>query len=161
MANVLPSRPRLGGSRYRIAIVVSTYHEEFAHGLVNHARRELEAISPGTHIESFNVPGSFELPLVAQAVAERGDFQAVIVFGVLLEGQTAHAQLISSAVTEALMRIMLKTRVPVVHEVLVVQDDEQARARCLGDELNRGTEAARVAVRMAEVMEPFTRRNIR
>lgn len=163
MASVLPSRPRTGGgtSRHSIAIVVSTYHDEYARGLVSHAKRELEAIAPGTQVEVFDVPGSFEVPIVVQSVADRGDFEAVIAFGLLMEGQTAHAQLISSAVTDALMRIALLTRVPVIHEVLVVQNEEQARARCLGEELNRGTEAARVAVRMAQVMEKFPRRQPR
>jgi 6,7-dimethyl-8-ribityllumazine synthase len=161
MASVLPSRPRLGGVRRSIAIVVSTYHEEYARGLVSHARREIEALSPATTVEVFDVPGSFELPIVVQGVAERGDCDAVIAFGVLMEGQTAHARLISSAVTDALMRIALATRVPVIHEVLVVQDEAQARARCLEDEINRGTEAARVALRMSEVMGQFPRRQPR
>lgn len=121
----------------------------------------MEEIAPGTQVEVFEVPGSFEVPLVVQSVAERGDFEAVIAFGVLMEGQTAHAQLISSAVTDALMRISLVTRVPVVHEILVVQDEAQARARCIEDEINRGTEAARVAIRMAEVMGQFPRRQLR
>jgi 6,7-dimethyl-8-ribityllumazine synthase len=151
----------MGGSRRSIAIVVSTYHEEFARGLVSHARRELEAIAPGTLVQVFEVPGSFEVPIVVQAAAERGDFDAVIAFGLLMEGQTAHAQLISSAVTDALMRISLVTRVPVVHEVLVVQDAAQARARCIDDEINRGTEAARVAMRMADAMGQFPRRQLR
>lgn len=161
MASVLPARPRQGGIRRSIAIVVSTYHDAFARGLVSHARRELEELAPGTQVEVFEVPGSFEVPLVVQSVAERGEAEAVIAFGVLLEGQTAHAQLISSAVTEALMRISLATRVPVVHEVLVVQDEAQARARCIEDDLNRGTEAARVALRMTEVMTQFSRRQQR
>lgn len=162
MASVLPSRPRLGGSsRHRIAIVLSTYHDQYARGLVSHARREIEIIAPGTEIEVFDVPGSFEVPIVVQSAAERGDFAAVIAFGLLMEGQTTHAQLISSAVTDALMRIGLATRVPIVHQILVVQNEEQARARCLEDDLNRGTEAARVALRMAEVMGQFPRRQPR
>ena len=161
MASVLPARPRLGGARRSIAIVVSTYHDEYARGLVAHARREIEELAPGSRLEVFEVPGSFEVPLVVQGVAERGESEAIIAFGVLLEGQTAHARLISTAVTEALMRIGLATHVPVIHEILVLQDEEQARARCLGDELNRGTEGARAAVRMAEVMTQFSRRSMR
>lgn len=161
MATVLPSRPRQGGSRRNIAIVVATYHEEYARGLVEHTRRELEVIAPGSNVEVFSVPGSFEIPLVVQSVADRDGFDAIVAFGVLMEGQTAHAQLISSAVTDALMRISLSRHVPVVHEVLVIQTEEQARARCLEDEINRGTEAARVAVRMADVMNQFPRRQTR
>jgi 6,7-dimethyl-8-ribityllumazine synthase len=158
MANILPSRPRQVGPRRVIAIVASTYHEEYARGLLDHAIFEIEAIAAGTEVQVFQVPGAFEVPIVVQAVAETGDFDAVIAMGILMEGETAHAALISHAVTEALMRIGLETRVPVVHEVLVVQDDAQARARCIEDELNRGTEAARVAMRMAIIMGDFPKR---
>jgi len=161
MASILPSRPRQIGPRRTIAIVSSTYHEKFANGLLDHARRELEAIAPGTAVVLHEVPGAFEIPIVVQAVAEAGEVDAVIAFGLLLEGQTVHAKLISESVTHALMQISLRTGVPVVHEVLVVQNEEQARARCLEDELNRGTEAARVAMRMAKVMGEFPRRAAR
>jgi len=106
----------------------------------------------------YDVPGAFELPVVVQSVAQRGGIDAVIAFGLLMEGETAHAALISHSVTEALMQIALATSIPVIHEVLVVTSEEQARVRCLEDELNRGTEAARVAIRMAQVMGDFPRK---
>jgi 6,7-dimethyl-8-ribityllumazine synthase len=61
-------------------------------------------------------------------------------------------------VTESLQRIALNNRVPVIHEVLLLQNEGQARARCIEDEINRGTEAARVAIRMAQLMGEFARR---
>jgi len=158
MASTLPSRPRQIGPRRSIAIVASTYHEQYAQGLVEHAQEEIQEIAPGTNVLMYEVPGTFELPIVVQAVAERGDVDAVIAFGILMEGETAHAALISHSVTEALMRIALVTSIPVIHEVLVVTTEEQARVRCLEDEINRGTEAARVAIRMAQVMGDFPRR---
>jgi 6,7-dimethyl-8-ribityllumazine synthase len=161
MASILPSRPRQIGPRRTVAIVVSTYHQQYADGLLEHARRELETIAPGTEIVVQEVPGTFELPIVVQAVAEMGNADAVIAFGLLLEGQTAHAKLISESVTSALMQIGLKTGIPVIHEVLVVESEEQARARCIEDKINRGTEAARVAIRMTQVMGQFPRRAAR
>ena len=158
MASTLPSRPRQIGPRRSIAIVSSTYHEEFARGLMEHALAEIEEIAPGTDVATYEVPGAFELPIVVQSVAERGDVDAVIAFGLLMEGETAHAALISHSVTEALMRIALTTSIPVIHEVLVVNTEEQARVRCIEDEINRGTEAARVAIQMANVMGDFPRR---
>ncbi len=157
MANVLPSRPRMSGPRLSFAIVSSQYHQKLVDGLVDHFCRELDAIAPGTTSDVFHVPGAFEVPLAVEEVARLGRYDAVVAFGVIIEGQTAHAALIGSAVTDALMRIGLNHRVPVIHEVLLVRNDEQARARCLEGELNRGTEAARVAVRMAQTMAEIRR----
>ena len=84
----------------------------------------------------------------------RGGVDAVFAFGVIWEGQTRHADLIASAVTNALLDLSLRFKVPVFHEVLVVQNEEQARARCTpGVELNRGREAARAAVRMLRMLD--------
>ena len=158
MASILPSRPRQIGPRRTLAIVASLYHEEFVRGLIDHALVEIEVIAPGTQVNIQDVPGAFEIPLVAQAIAQRGEVDAIIAFGVIIEGQTSHAALISHSVTEALMRIMLQTQIPLVHEVLVVSSEEQARERCIEDEINRGTEAARVALRMTQIMGEFSRR---
>ena len=158
MATTLPSRPRQAGPRRSIGIVASQYHPAFIQGLVEHARAEIEAVSPGTDVQVYEVPGAFEIPLVVAQVANQPDIDAVIALGVIIEGETAHAALVGHSVTEALMRIMLNTSTPVVHEVLLLASEEQARARCLGDELNRGTEAARVALHMAQVMGQFPRR---
>ena len=158
MASILPSRPRTFGPRKTFAIVASQYHPAYVQGLVEHAKRELEAIGPGTVLQSYEVPGAFEIPLVVQAVAARGGVHGIIALGVIIRGATAHADLIASTITDALQRIALQNRVPVIHEVLLVQDEAQARQRCLEDEINRGTEAARVAVRMAQVMAELPRR---
>ena len=75
----------------------------------------------------------------------------------LLEGETAHARLIADSVTKNLQKIALTHRIPVIHEVLLVKNEDQARARCLEPDLNRGTEAARVAVRMAQALSDIRR----
>ena len=88
----------------------------------------------------------------------RGGIDAIIALGVVIEGETAHAALISGAVTDALLRLSLTHRIPVVHEVLFLKNEEQARVRCLEPELNRGVEAARVAVRMTQLIDELPRR---
>jgi len=158
MANILPSRPRQSGPRRSFAIVVSQYNATYSKALVENARRELDAISSGINVQVIEVPGAFEIPLVVQEIAARGEVDAVIALGVILEGETAHATLIGRTVTEALQRIALTQRMPVIHEVLLLKNEEQAQARCCGTELNRGVEAARVAVRMAQVMNEVVRR---
>jgi len=157
MANFIPSRPRqAGGPRRSFAIVASQYNTEYVEGLVTSARTELQVIAPGSTVTVWEVPGAFEIPLVVQCVAERGaEFEAIIALGVIIEGETQHAALIGRTVTDSLQQISLTTRVPIIHEVLLVKNEEQARARCLGLEMNRGIEAARIAVRMAQVMAAF------
>jgi 6,7-dimethyl-8-ribityllumazine synthase len=81
-------------------------------------------------------------------MAAGGDFECVAAFGVLLDGSTAHATLVAQAITQQLLHTSITHRIPVLHEVLLVKDQDQAEARCLGSQINRGVEAARAAVRM-------------
>jgi 6,7-dimethyl-8-ribityllumazine synthase len=152
MSTAIPSRPRQVGLRRTFAIVASQYNSEFVDGLVGHTKRELEAISSAFNIVTYEVPGAFEIPLVAQEVATRGGIDALIALGVIIEGETQHAALIAKAVTDGLQQVSLSQRVPVIHEVLLVKNEDQARARCLEDEINRGTEAARTAARMVQTL---------
>jgi 6,7-dimethyl-8-ribityllumazine synthase len=146
----MPSRPRQFQQRRAVAIVASQYNPEFVEGLSAHAQEELALLLPDCTIQQFSVPGAFEIPLMVQEVAERGAYTAIIALGVVIQGETAHARLIAEAVTHSLLDLSLRNRVPVIHEVLLVENDEQARARCLEPEGNRGTEAARIAVRMIQ-----------
>jgi 6,7-dimethyl-8-ribityllumazine synthase len=154
MSNFAPSRPRVGPSTVRrsFAIVASQYNPEYVQGLVDSARSELSALAPQCTIEAYEVPGAFEIPVLLQEVANKGGFDAILALGVIIEGETAHADLIGRSVTHALMDIGLRFRVPVIHEVLLVKNEAQARARSLGESHNRGIEAARAAVRMATAM---------
>jgi 6,7-dimethyl-8-ribityllumazine synthase len=147
----MPSRPRQFQQRRAVAIVASQYNSEFVEGLCAHAQRELAVLLPDSSIQQFLVPGAFEIPLFVQEIAERGAFTAIIALGVIIQGETQHARLIAEAVT-APSSISLRFRVPVIHEVLLLENEAQARARCLEPEINRGTEAARVAVRMIQAL---------
>jgi 6,7-dimethyl-8-ribityllumazine synthase len=146
----MPSRPRQLQQRRSIAIVASQYNPEFVEGLYSHAAAELAALMPDNAVQRFTASGAFEIPLVVQEVAERGGFTAIIALGVIIQGQTQHARLVAEAVTHALLDLSLRHRVPVIHEVLLLENEEQARVRCLGETMNRGTEAARAAVQMIQ-----------
>ena len=91
--------------------------------------------------------------MVVEAVA-CSDVQplAIIALGVIIRGSTAHADLIAQSITQSLQETGISHLVPVIHEVLLVENSEQAEARSIGDELNRGREAAEAAVAMIEVM---------
>jgi 6,7-dimethyl-8-ribityllumazine synthase len=154
MSNELPQRPDPLTPPRHFAIVASRYNSEFVEGLAEGALGELAVIAPGSQIEVLRVPGAFEIPLAVQKVARSGRIHAIFAFGVIWEGQTRHADLIASAVTGALLDISLKFEIPVLHEVLVVKDEEQARLRCKVDsEQNRGVDAARAAVRMVTMLD--------
>ena len=153
MSTAIPDRPAPLLIAKRFAVVASIYNSEFVDGLVAAAREELAAIAPGSAVEVHRVPGSFEIPLGVQFVVERRNVDAVFAFGLLWQGETSHADLIATSVTKALLEISLRMKLPVLHEVIVAQTEEQARERCLGTTINRGTEAARAAVRMLQTIE--------
>ena len=98
------------------------------------------------------MPGAFEIPLVVREVALKKQADAIVALGVILQGKTAHAQHLGEVVTHALQQISLEHGVPVIHAVLSLKNEAQARERCLEDKMNRGTEAARAAFEMANLI---------
>ena len=136
----------------RFALVAAEYHERYVGGMLRAARAELKRAG-AAEVKVWRVPGAFEVPVVAGTLARQHPrWDAVICLGVIMQGQTSHAQHIGEAVTAGLTEIAVRTGVPMIHEVLVFTSEEQARVRCLSREFNRGTEAAQTALKMAKVM---------
>jgi len=157
MSTEFPLRPEVLNEAVRIAIVASEYNRSYVDGLVRFASEELAAIAPQAKLTNVRVPGSFEIPIAVQAVAKYHKPDAILAFGLIFDGETLHASLIATAVTQALLTISLKESVPVLHEVLVAKNEEQAKARCLSPELNRGTEAARAAIRIVHALRQIVK----
>ena len=157
MTKESPPRPPVVKSERRFAIVASQFNGRYVQGLVDHAERELRALAPNATIFVHRVPGAFEIPVVVKELASQRQASAVIACGVILQGETNHAQNLSRSVTDALRRIAVEQAVPVINVVLSFNDEEQARARCLENQINRGTEAARAAVEIANVMADLRR----
>jgi 6,7-dimethyl-8-ribityllumazine synthase len=157
MSTEFPLRPEVLNEAVRIAIVASEYNRSYVDGLVRFASEELAAIAPQAKLTNVRVPGSFEIPIAVQAVAKYHKPDAILAFGLIFDGETLHASLIATAVTQALLTISLKESVPVLHEVLVAKNEEQAKARCLSPELNRGTEAARAAIRIVHTLRQIVK----
>ena len=136
----------------RFAIVASAYNARFVDSMVRAANKILKAAG-SSEVVIWRVPGAFEIPLVVSLLTRSGSqhWSAVICLGVVIRGQTAHAQLIGEAVTDALMEIQIRDGVPVIHEVLLVENEEQAVQRCLNPRHNRGAEAAQTALEMARL----------
>jgi 6,7-dimethyl-8-ribityllumazine synthase len=145
----LKSKTKVSGARF--AIVASKYNAEFVDSMVDAAQREIEA--SGASVVLIRVPGAFEIPIVAAELAKRNSkLSGIICLGVILRGETDHAQQIGNAVTSALMQIQLQYGVPVIHEVLLLENAGQAKVRCLSKDHNRGMEAAQTALEMAQLM---------
>ncbi len=131
--------------KFRFALVASLFNREYTDALLNSASAALK----GHEVTVVRVPGAFEVPLQVQRLVKTKRYAAVIGLGLVWQGKTAHAQEILRAVTDALMRISLENDVPVIHQVLAVSSEAEARARCMGVKLNRGIEAAQAALALA------------
>ena len=133
-------------------IVASRFNTHYVDGLINNTTQELRSLVPDGTISVHRVPGSFEIPVVVRELAIQNEADAIIACGVILQGETDHAQNLSRSVTDALQRIAVECGVPVINVVLSFDNEVQARARCLENKVNRGTEAARAAVEIAKVL---------
>lgn len=153
MSNQISPRPRaVGVTKRHFPIVASQFNQVYVQGLVDHFTAELRGISPAATLTLHQVPGAFEIPVVVREIASQKRGDAIIAIGVILKGETDHAENLSRSVTDALQRIAVAHGVPVINVVLSFDTEAQARARCLEDEINRGTEAARTAVDIANVI---------
>jgi 6,7-dimethyl-8-ribityllumazine synthase len=157
VSNALPPRPRSSRRSLRVCIVASTYNEEFTNGLVNNAVEELAEVLPNARVDLVRVPGAFEIPVTIEALLRSEPPSCVIALGLIIRGSTDHADLVARSVTDSLQQLALTHVVPVIHEVLLVADDKQAYARCIGAPLNRGREAARAAASIVKVMADIER----
>ena len=152
MSEAIPPRPRQSIGKRIFPIVASQYNPRYVQGLVDHTCGELRSLCPAAALTLHQVPGAFEIPVVVREIAIQKKADAIIAIGVIMMGGTTHGEHIATSVTNALQQIALEYGVPVIHAVLSLKTDEQARERCLEKKLNRGIEAARAAIDVANVM---------
>ena len=137
----------------KVAIVASRFNSFLVEQLVKGALDAFTRMGGDEKdVTLVRVPGAYELPLVAKAMAEDG-VDAVVCLGAVVQGATPHASLINSTTSEAFAKISLKTGVPVLDGVVAAETLEQAVERCGTKQGNKGFSAMQSAVEMAGVMK--------
>jgi len=142
--------------KLKIAIVRTNYYNDLLDNLESYATNTLmESGVKKENIETFTVPGSWEVPLLVQAVAESKKFDAIIAFGVLVKGETHHFTMITNEVGKALMQTSLDYSIPVAFEILAVYEKKHAELRAGKDNYNKGIEAANAVMQTIQALQSF------
>ena len=143
----------LDATRLRIGIIISRFNSAVTERLLRGALRALkECGAAADAIEVVHVPGAFEIPLFAAALAKTGRFHALVCLGAIVRGETQHHDYLSRAVTEALQELQLSQRMPITLGVLTTENIEQALQRAAEDRSNKGFEAAMTAIETANLL---------
>lgn len=142
--------------KFKIAIVRSNYYKELTGSLEKACKEHLVScgIEEG-NIITFEVPGSWEISLLAKKIAKAKKFDGIIVFGIIIKGETFHFELIANECARALMNISLEFDIPITFEILATYNLEQAKKRSMG-KYNKGIEAAKT---MLSILETFYEKN--
>jgi 6,7-dimethyl-8-ribityllumazine synthase len=148
--------PDLDGSGLRIAIIGARFNDHIVTNLRDGALRGLERlnVADGDILESW-VPGAFELPLAAKALAETGKVDAIICLGTVIRGDTPHFDYVCNEAARGIQDAQLATGIPVMFGVLTVNTEQQALDRSGPGIDNKGDEAAVGAVEMALLLKCY------
>ncbi len=146
--NIATFKIDLQGEDLRIGIVQSRFNEEICQGLLLSCLAELKRLGVADEdILVATVPGALEIPLILQKMAESQQFDALIAVGSVIRGETYHFEVVSNESAAGINRVGQDYGIPIANAILTTDTDEQAEARML----EKGTEAARVAVEMANL----------
>ena len=144
---------KLDAKGLRFGIIVSKYNEFVTSRLLAGAMDVLvEAGADKDAVDVAYVPGAYEIPLVAREFGKSGRYDAVICLGAIIRGETPHFEFISTETSHGIQLAALESSVPVIFGVLTTDTGKQALERSGEPERNRGSEAARTAVQMADLM---------
>ncbi len=144
------SDKRLNGSKLHIGIVQARFNETVTDALARACEDELRALGVADdNMVRVQVPGALEVPVALQALAETTRYDALIALGCIIRGETYHFELVAHESGAGVSRIALDYQLPVANAILTTENMEQAIAR----QTDKGRDAARVAVEMANLME--------
>ena len=141
---------RLDGKKLRIGIVQARFNEGITDALALACKAELLVLGvQEKQINLVQVPGALEVPLALQAMAEKASYDALIALGCIIRGETYHFELVANESGAGVSRIALDYQLPIANAILTTENLEQAVAR----QTDKGRDAARVAVEMANLMD--------
>ena len=143
----------LDGSQLSIGIVQARFNADLTGKLAEACLAELAALGvTPDNIRHVTVPGALEVPVALQALAETEDFDALIALGCIIRGETYHFELVANESGAGVSRVALDNTLPVANAILTVENEAQAWARAE----DKGRDAARVAVEMANLLDELT-----
>jgi len=144
----------LDATGMRFGIIVARFNDELTDELARSAVSCLigNGAKPET-IDVVRVPGAYEIPVVAEKMAASGNYSALILLGVVVEGETQHAQMIIDTTGQSILDIACRHNIPVINEIVGVRTWAQAEARCLGGENTRGWYAAEAAIETTRICQ--------
>ena len=145
--------PRLNGKKLSIGIVQARFNADITNALAQACQDELQALGvPAEQITVVQVPGALEVPVALMALAEKLEFDALIALGCIIRGETYHFELVANESGAGVSRVALDYQLPIANAILTTETLAQAVAR----QTDKGRDAARVAVEMANLLKDIT-----
>ena len=141
---------RMNGKGLKVGIVQARFNASVTDALAQACKAELIALGVAEKdIEHLTVPGALEVPVALQAMAEKTNYDALVAVGCIIRGETYHFELVANEAGAGVTRISLDYQLPIANAILTTEDMAQAIAR----QTEKGRDAARVAVEMANLLE--------
>ncbi|MBQ5766557.1 MAG: 6,7-dimethyl-8-ribityllumazine synthase [Burkholderiaceae bacterium] len=142
----------LDGRALRIGIVQARFNDYAGEGLLDACVKELVKLGVVEEdITLIRVPGALEIPFALQQLASTEEYDALVAIGAVIRGETYHFEVVSNESASGIMQVSLDFDIPIANAVLTTENDEQTQARLL----EKGTDAAKVAVEMANLRKEF------
>jgi len=141
---------RLNGKKLKVGMVQARFNAAVTDALAQACRDELIVLGVAEKdIDLVTVPGALEVPLALQAMAEKSSYDALVAIGCIIRGETYHFELVANESGSGVTRVALDYQLPIANAILTTEDMPQAQAR----QVDKGRDAARVAVEMANLLE--------
>ena len=142
----------LNGADLKIGIVQARFNESITNTLFNSCRDELLKLGVKSgNIDHVTVPGALEVPIALQTLADTDQYDALVALGCIIRGETYHFELVANESGSGVTRLSLDYRLPIANAIITTENMEQAIAR----QVDKGRDAARVAVEMANLLNAY------